>query len=89
MGIIPRAVRQLYAGIAARQEEAKEAGIPVPEFKVSATFLELYNEDIIDLVSNSSRVAKWLYLCIAKSVVAKWPHFESAKHLFAVKGAMS
>ena len=24
--------------------------MPVPEFKVSATFLELYNEDIIDLV---------------------------------------
>ncbi len=51
MGIIPRAVRQLYAGIAARQEAARDAGVPPPEFKVSATFLELYNEDIIDLVT--------------------------------------
>jgi kinesin family protein 4/21/27 len=41
----------LYAGIAARQEAARDSGIPPPEFKVSATFLELYNEDIIDLVS--------------------------------------
>ena len=29
-------------------------GLPPPEFKVSAQFLELYNEDIIDLFDNAS-----------------------------------
>ena len=54
VGIIPRAVKQLYEGIARRQDEARESGIPIPEFKVSATFLELYNEDILDLFDNAS-----------------------------------
>jgi len=106
VGIIPRAVKQLFAGINARQEEARwnlinkslkipcytqivnitdangrlilldfegshffywassfkliliffnrENGLPPPEFKVSATFLELYNEDILDLFDNAS-----------------------------------
>ncbi len=54
VGIVPRAVRQLFDGIAKRQEEAREAGILPPEFKVSAQFLELYNEDILDLFDNAT-----------------------------------
>ena len=54
VGIVPRAVRQLFDGIAKRQDEAREAGLPPPEFKVSAQFLELYNEDILDLFDNAS-----------------------------------
>ena len=54
VGIIPRAVRQLFKGISNRQEEARESGLPLPEFKVSAQFLELYNEDIIDLFDNAT-----------------------------------
>jgi hypothetical protein len=54
VGIVPRAVRQLFLGIASRQEEAKEAGLPPPEFKVSAQFMELYNEDILDLFDNAT-----------------------------------
>ena len=53
-GIVPRAVRQLFNGIAARQDQAKDEGVTPPEFKVSAQFLELYNEEIIDLFDNSS-----------------------------------
>ena len=34
LGIIPRAVRQLFEGIERRQEEAKVKGITQPEFKV-------------------------------------------------------
>ena len=41
-------------GIATRQEQAKEVGAPPPEFKVTAQFLELYNEDIIDLFDQST-----------------------------------
>ncbi|XP_077429364.1 kinesin-like protein KIF21B isoform X2 [Vanacampus margaritifer] len=48
-GIISRAVHQLFEGIQSRKEQAKEAGTQPPEFKVSAQFLELYNEEILDL----------------------------------------
>ena len=54
MGIVPRAVRQLFNGINTRIEQAKEEGQTPPEFKVSAQFLELYNEEIIDLFDSSS-----------------------------------
>ena len=53
VGIIPRAVRQLFEGIAKRQEEAREKGFTVPEFKISTQFMELYNEEIIDLFDNA------------------------------------
>ena len=54
VGIIPRAVKQLFNGIGRRQEEAREAGLPPPEFKVSAQFMELYNEEILDLFDNAT-----------------------------------
>ena len=54
IGIVPRAVKQLFEGINKRQNEAREAGIQPPEFKVSAQFLELYNEDILDLFDNAT-----------------------------------
>uniref|UniRef100_A0A3B4AHG7 Kinesin motor domain-containing protein n=1 Tax=Periophthalmus magnuspinnatus TaxID=409849 RepID=A0A3B4AHG7_9GOBI len=52
-GIIPRAVHQLFQGIQVRRERAQETGVPPPEFKVSAQFLELYNEEILDLFDGS------------------------------------
>ncbi|XP_034441166.1 kinesin-like protein KIF21B isoform X5 [Hippoglossus hippoglossus] len=48
-GIISRAVHQLFEGIQNRRERSQEAGNQPPEFKVSAQFLELYNEEILDL----------------------------------------
>ncbi|XP_048409695.1 kinesin-like protein KIF21A isoform X5 [Stegostoma tigrinum] len=48
-GIIPRAVKHLYCGIEERKRVAIERGLPAPEFKVNAQFLELYNEEILDL----------------------------------------
>ncbi|XP_053213727.1 kinesin-like protein KIF21A isoform X2 [Panonychus citri] len=51
-GIIPRAVEHLFQGIQAKQSKAKEMGIPPPEFKVNVQFLELYNEQIIDLLAD-------------------------------------
>jgi len=51
-GIIQRAVDHLFHGIAKRQEAAKSKNLPIPEFKVTSQFLELYNEDIIDLLSD-------------------------------------
>uniref|UniRef100_A0A3P9N2R5 Kinesin-like protein KIF21B n=1 Tax=Poecilia reticulata TaxID=8081 RepID=A0A3P9N2R5_POERE len=52
-GIIPRAVHQLFEGIQSRRDRAQETGIQPPEFKVSAQFLELYNEEILDLFDGS------------------------------------
>ncbi|XP_074078425.1 kinesin-like protein KIF21B isoform X5 [Macrotis lagotis] len=48
-GIIPRAIAHLFGGIAERKRQAQDRGVPGPEFKVSAQFLELYNEEILDL----------------------------------------
>uniref|UniRef100_A0AAR2ITV0 Kinesin motor domain-containing protein n=1 Tax=Pygocentrus nattereri TaxID=42514 RepID=A0AAR2ITV0_PYGNA len=52
-GIIPRAVHQLFQGIQRRRLEAQECGAHLPEFKVSAQFLELYNEEILDLFDSA------------------------------------
>ncbi|XP_058647005.1 kinesin-like protein KIF21B isoform X3 [Onychostoma macrolepis] len=52
-GIIPRAVRHLFQGIQKRRLDAQSAGMPQPEFKVSAQFLELYNEEILDLFDST------------------------------------
>uniref|UniRef100_A0A8C1RFN2 Kinesin family member 21B n=1 Tax=Cyprinus carpio TaxID=7962 RepID=A0A8C1RFN2_CYPCA len=52
-GIIPRAVQHLFQGIQKRRLDAQSAGMPLPEFKVSAQFLELYNEEILDLFDNT------------------------------------
>ncbi|XP_075051742.1 kinesin-like protein KIF21B isoform X4 [Mixophyes fleayi] len=49
LGIIPRAVRQLFSTIQQRTATACDNGRPEPSFKVSAQFLELYNEEILDL----------------------------------------
>ena len=57
-GIIPRAVKHLFDGIKERQEDAKEKGVQAPEFKVSAQFMELYNEEIIDLFDNNAGQVK-------------------------------
>uniref|UniRef100_A0A8K9X2R3 Kinesin family member 21B n=1 Tax=Oncorhynchus mykiss TaxID=8022 RepID=A0A8K9X2R3_ONCMY len=48
-GIVPRAVHHLFLGIQERKTQARHQGTHPPEFKVSAQFLELYNEEILDL----------------------------------------
>ncbi|XP_073681546.1 kinesin-like protein KIF21B [Garra rufa] len=53
LGIIPRAVGHFFQGIQKRRLEAQNAGMPLPEFKVSAQFLELYNEEILDLFDST------------------------------------
>ncbi|CDQ86198.1 unnamed protein product [Oncorhynchus mykiss] len=53
LGIIPRAVSHLFRGIEERQQTAKEQGRPVPEFKINAQFLELYNEEVLDLFDST------------------------------------
>uniref|UniRef100_UPI00398EF0F8 kinesin-like protein KIF21B n=1 Tax=Pristiophorus japonicus TaxID=55135 RepID=UPI00398EF0F8 len=52
-GIIPRAVKHLFEGIAERKRAAQEQGKQPAEFKVNAHFLELYNEEILDLFDST------------------------------------
>lgn len=49
LGIIPRAISHLFQGIEERRLGARETGSVSPEFKITAQFLELYNEEVIDL----------------------------------------
>ncbi|XP_021347987.1 kinesin-like protein KIF21A [Mizuhopecten yessoensis] len=50
VGIVPRAVSHLFRGIQERQQQAKETNEPQPDFKVTVQFIELYNEEIFDLL---------------------------------------
>lgn len=56
LGIIPRAVNHLFKGIEERRQAATEQGRPVPEFKINAQFLELYNEEVLDLFDTTRDV---------------------------------
>ncbi|KAI4803276.1 hypothetical protein KUCAC02_006827, partial [Chaenocephalus aceratus] len=40
-------------GIEERRQTATEQGRPVPEFKINAQFLELYNEEVLDLFDST------------------------------------
>ncbi|XP_019934553.1 kinesin-like protein KIF21A isoform X9 [Paralichthys olivaceus] len=53
LGIIPRAVHHLFKGIEERRQAAQDQGRPVPEFKINAQFLELYNEEVLDLFDSA------------------------------------
>ncbi|XP_064417553.1 kinesin-like protein KIF21A isoform X2 [Latimeria chalumnae] len=48
-GIIPRAVVHLFRSIEEKKQVAVANGVPPPDFKVNAQFLELYNEEVLDL----------------------------------------
>ena len=48
-GIVPRSVKYLFNTIRSRAVEAKQKGLPIPEFSVSVSFLELYRSTFYDL----------------------------------------
>ncbi|KAH8377551.1 hypothetical protein KR093_005914, partial [Drosophila rubida] len=51
LGIIPRAIRHIFAGIEGIQcADNNDRTITKSEFSVAVQFIELYNEDIIDLL---------------------------------------
>uniref|UniRef100_UPI0035900E07 kinesin-like protein KIF21A isoform X2 n=1 Tax=Myxine glutinosa TaxID=7769 RepID=UPI0035900E07 len=53
-GIVPRAMHHLFAGIERRKQDAISAGHSPPEFSIKAQFLELYNEEILDLFDSAT-----------------------------------
>nr|CAD2159985.1 unnamed protein product [Meloidogyne enterolobii] len=51
-GIIPRAALHLFEGMEERKLAAKTNGAVEPTFELNVQFIELYNEEIIDLLSD-------------------------------------
>jgi len=54
-GVIPRALHMIFDSIQRRRDLAQESGQPLPEFKVTAQFVELYNEEVFDLIEGSGK----------------------------------
>ncbi|KAK6058198.1 kinesin motor domain protein [Cooperia oncophora] len=52
VGVIPRALAHVFRRVSDLKQEARESGILEPTFDVAVQFIELYNEEIIDLLSN-------------------------------------
>uniref|UniRef100_A0A7I4YIE6 Kinesin motor domain-containing protein n=1 Tax=Haemonchus contortus TaxID=6289 RepID=A0A7I4YIE6_HAECO len=52
VGVIPRALAHVFRRVSDLKQEAREGGILEPTFEVSVQFIELYNEEIIDLLAN-------------------------------------
>lgn len=61
-GIIPRAVRHIFSGIEIMQngDYVQNGGAGDVQFSVAAQFMELYNEEIIDLLDpyNKAKIYK-------------------------------
>ena len=55
-GIIPRAVYYLFKLIEERTREAIQRHQPPPDFKINAQFVELYNEEVYDLIGGEPKV---------------------------------
>ncbi|KAL3841390.1 hypothetical protein ACJMK2_019542 [Sinanodonta woodiana] len=53
VGIIPRAVDHLFRGIEECRAAAIQRNEPPPDFKVNTQFMEIYNEEIIDLLDTT------------------------------------
>lgn len=51
VGIIPRAVCQIFDTIAELKRQTSENGETEPAFLIDVQFIELYNEDLVDLLS--------------------------------------
>eukprot|EP00795_Rhopilema_esculentum_P012993 gene12993-3761_t len=58
VGIIPRAMKHLFDGIQRLKKEAVEKNVAPPEFKVQCQFIELYNEEIVDLLDIENKGRK-------------------------------
>ncbi len=82
VGIIPRAINQLFDGIKAITEEALMQGKPEPRFTIYAQFLELYNEDVIDLFDTTKDYS------LAKTKSGIKIH-EDSKHSIYLSGVTS
>lgn len=66
IGILPRSVHHLFSGMERFREEEMQAGRTPPEFRVHAQFLELYNEEIFDLLEPASRVRSLFFFVVSR-----------------------
>ncbi|OQR76940.1 kinesin protein KIF21B [Tropilaelaps mercedesae] len=54
-GLIPRAVEQLFRGMDEARQTSLDKGVSPPQFHTAVQFMELYNEDIKDLLNNGGK----------------------------------
>lgn len=54
LGIIPRSAVKLFEALRQMEAKAQRMGLPRPLFEVRTSFLELYNEELIDLLHKDS-----------------------------------
>lgn len=60
IGIIPRAIRHIFAGIEGMQSsDNKKESISNSQFSVAVQFIELYNEEIIDLLDPFNKTSSF------------------------------
>uniref|UniRef100_A0A1I7WYE6 Kinesin-like protein n=1 Tax=Heterorhabditis bacteriophora TaxID=37862 RepID=A0A1I7WYE6_HETBA len=52
VGVIPRSISHVFQKVSDLKKEAHEGGLNEPTFDVSVQFIELYNEEIIDLLAD-------------------------------------
>ncbi|PIC34309.1 hypothetical protein B9Z55_014003 [Caenorhabditis nigoni] len=52
LGVIPRAIQHTFRKIAECKTQSIEQGLLEPAFEVSVQFVELYNDDVLDLLSD-------------------------------------
>ncbi|EFP01354.1 CRE-KLP-12 protein [Caenorhabditis remanei] len=52
LGVIPRAIQHTFRKITECKTQAIEQGLLEPAFEVSVQFVELYNDDVLDLLSD-------------------------------------
>lgn len=79
-GIIPRAVRHLFAAINNLKENPyDENGVCMEmlQFNVGAQFMELYNEEIIDLLDPYNKVRIYATHCPAFHLIGRLAQHEA------------
>jgi len=94
-GIIPRAVEHLFNEIDRRRRVAEEQGEPQPEFRVNAQFMELYNEEVLDLWTQRGillrRVVSLIYVFMRMLMVVsiQWVWLQDQWHLYKIQFSAS
>lgn len=54
-GIIPRVIQSLFKTIELKQKSAKDVSNQVPQFKVTFSYMEIYNEKVHDLLASGQQ----------------------------------
>jgi len=85
-GLIPRSIEQIFAArdsAAAAAAETRGAGAQPPSLAITATMIEIYNEDIKDLLGGgaSSKVRRCKLILVEPRVGSVWFQLLEVQHV--------